>query len=319
MAELKGLRKEGTRPWAWEKAIPARFRDLFGGMQKHYVSLKTHDYDEAVRRGILAKREFEEKCGTGSSPIQVDIATVAGIVFEDVMHRPEGMTPREAIVRGVARHKRADHPLVQSFPDEGPTFDRMADIVEKMWKASAMSLPELRHRVTQKSLTLEEQAVEWVKTKPPLTAKTIDQYIHDVGMFSRWYEGSRNELALGAAINRRDANDFVLHRMKANESKSTIMRRLAGLMVYKSGQFSDDNPFANVTSRIDIHGPRRVIRDFSDPEVRLLFKESKECDINVQWVTRLALYTGMRLNEMCTLRTDDLVSVQIGKEKVWYL
>src|SRR5216683_5736814 len=125
---MKGLTKEGTRPYAWQRAIPVRFRDLFDGKKKFVVSLKTHDHDEAVKRALLALREFEEKCGSVSGPIQVDLASVAALVFDDVMERPDGMTPREAIQIGIARRKRKHHPLIKDFPEAGPSFERVVEM-----------------------------------------------------------------------------------------------------------------------------------------------------------------------------------------------
>jgi site-specific recombinase XerD len=316
---MKGLTKEGSRPYAWQRAIPQRFRDLFNGNKKHVVSLKTHDLDEARKRALLAQREFEEKCGFSSKPIQVELASIAGLVFDDVMHRPNGMTPREAILKGIARHKRNEHPLIRGFPDAGPTVDRVVEMTEKMWRAYATQDARLRAKVSRQSLTMDEQAEEWKKTNPPLTAKTVDQYVHDVREFSRWYEGAREDIALGSAITKREVNEYVAHRMRLNEPKNTIYRRLSGLMkVYKSGQFSDDNPFANVSSRIDIHGPELIVRKLTDEECRLIMVEAKEFDLNVQWITRIALYSGMRLSEVCSLLVEDIKSVMVGKEKVHY-
>jgi site-specific recombinase XerD len=288
-------------------------------MKKHVVALQTDDYDEAVKRAILAQREFEEKCGSTSKPLQIDLASIAALVFDDIMERPHGMTPRTAIQIGIARRKRDEHPLIRNFPDAGPTFDRVVEMAEKMWKAYATQDARLHAKVTRQSLTMDEQAEAWRKTNPPLIAKTIDQYIHDVREFSRWYEGAREDIALGSAITKRDVNDYITHRMSLKEPRNTIYRRLSGLRkVYKSGQFSDDNPFATVSTRIDIHGPVLEVRKLTDEECRLILIEAKEFDPNVQWMTRIGLYSGMRLAEMCALLVEDIQSVMMGKEKVHY-
>jgi len=315
---MKGLFKQGSR-YYWQRAIPVRFRDRFDGKKKYVVALQTDDYDEAVKRAILAQREFEEKCGSTAKPLQVDLTAIAALVFDDIMERPHGMTPREAIQKGIARMKRNEHPLFRNFPDAGPTFDRVVEMAENLWKAYAMQDARLHAKVSRRSLTLDEQAEEWRKTHPPLIPKTIDQYVHDVGEFSRWYEGVKEDIALGSAITKRDVNDYVLHRMSVKEPRNTIYRRLSGLRkVYKSGQFSDDNPFANVSERIDIHGPVLEVRRLTDEECRLILIEAKEFDPNVQWMTRIGLYSGMRLAEMCALLVEDLQSVMVGKEKVYY-
>jgi len=50
----------------------------------------------------------------------------------------------------------------------------------------------------------------------------------------------------------------------------------------------------------------------------LIIKESREFDQNVQWVTRIAPYSGMRLGEICSLRIADLDCITDGKDNLYF-
>lgn len=318
---MKGLIKEGSRPYSWQKSIPERFRDRFDGKKKFSLSLDTYDFDEAVRRGSVALREFEARCGLDAGPL-VNLPAVAGLIFDAVLNRHEYVTCREACEAEIATLQDDGHPLVYGLPTGGPTMDKLVAMLDAMCGDVELRGPTRWNGFKpgqRVSRTLLEQAQAWRKLPSPLTDKTRDQYVKDVRDFSNWFQSSTRRPAVGATITKKDVNAYVQHRMSVSEPKNSIMRRLSGLMkIYKSGQFSEDNPFSHVTSRIDIHGPELSVRNFTDAEVRHLLTEMREFDSNVQWVTRLALYSGMRLNEVCSLTVNDLKSVMSGKDKLYY-
>ena len=318
---MKGLVKEGRRPYAYQKAIPERFRHLFGGSKKFSVSLDTHEHDEAVRRATVAARDFDHRCGMVEAP-PVNLPAIAGVLFEKVLNRSEFVTCREAVEAEVAVLQDAGHPFVHGLPIGGPTMDKLVAMLDQMCgDVELRGAPQWsgfkgQNRVSK---TIDEHAAAWHQKPSPLAAKTLDQYLKDARDFASWYRSALRRPAVGAAITKKDVNAYVESRMKVGEPKATIKRRLAGLTkIYKSGQFIDDNPFARVTDRIDVHGPELTVRPFTDQEVRHLFRESLEWDIKVQLATRIAAYSGMRLGEICSLKITDVQHVQIGKEKVYY-
>lgn len=315
---MKGLIKEGTRPYAFQRGIPHRFRDRFEGKAKFYKSLDTHDYDEAVRRGSVVARDFENRCGFIDGPV-FNVPVIAGKIFDQVLNRDEFVELRECADSLIVELQHEGHPLVNGFPLGGPTFESLVTMLEQMCREAEGASYRPGMPVQRVSKTLMEQAQAWRKLPSPLSDKTRDQYVKDAKDFSAWYRSALRKPAIGAGITKKDVNAYVESRMKHHEPQATINRRLSGLRkIYKSGQFSDDNPFAGVSDRIDVHGPKLTVRAFTDGEVRLILREMAEFDENVQWATRIGLYTGMRLSEMCSLRVPDLEHVMIGKEKVYY-
>ncbi len=154
----------------------------------------------------------------------------------------------------------------------------------------------------------------WAK-KAAHTQKTKDQYGKDVRDFTNWFEEKRGH-CYGSKITKRDVNDYVSFLMHKNAAKATITRVLSALrLVYKVGQFSDDNPFSGVTDRMIIDGARLNVRRFSDKEVLALFKA--KADPNTRMAIRIAAYSGMRLSEIMSLKIEHIE--QVGRSRVFNL
>lgn len=319
---MRGIVREGTRSFSYQRAIPVRFRKHFDGKKKFIVSLDTRDEEEASRRAAVVKRDFDARCGVASDgDPPINIAAIAGLIFDAVLHRDEMVELEEAVSGEIAVLEDDGHPLVHGLPLGGPTYSNLNALLKQMCEDAERRTRSSQGRTTRVGRTLNEQAVAWRKLPSPLSNKTRDQYVKDVDHFSSWYLDACKRAAVGTVITKKQVNSYVESRMRVDEAKNTIFRRLSGLKkIYKSGMFSDDdNPFANVAARIDITGPVLEIRAFTDQEVRAIFKEAKEWDLNVQWAVRIAAYTGFRLSEICRLRVEDLKSIQIGSDTICYL
>lgn len=252
----------------------------------------------------------------------VNLAAIAGVLFERMLNRNEFVTYREATEAEVAVLQDEGHPFVHGLPIGGPTMDKLVAMLDQMCgDVELKGAPQWTGFKGQArvSKTFDKHALAWHQKPSPLAAKTKDQYLKDARDFASWYRSALRRPAFGAAITKKDVNAYVESLMKVQEPKATIKRQLAGLTkVYKSGQFGDDNPFARVSDRIDIHGPELTVRPFTDHEVRFLFREMVECDPNVQIATRIAAFSGMRLGEICSIKIPDDRHGQIGKEKGYY-
>jgi|GEM_PF-2435827 len=158
--------------------------------------------------------------------------------------------------------------MTQGFPGDGPTFDKLCEKLGVMCAAVEAAFPNPNRKPRPVGRTLVEQAQAWHALPSPLAAKTKDQYLNDATLFQAWFVSATRKSCVGATITKKDVNAYVASRMKLNEHRARINRRLAGCAkIYKSGQFGDDNPFVGVSSRIDIHGPKLKVRPFTDPEV----------------------------------------------------
>ena len=85
---MKGQIKECPRPYAYQRAVPKQFRLLFDGKAKFFLNLDTQDHDEAIRRALVAERDFNARCGEDVSPL-FNINAVAGLILNDVVNRGE--------------------------------------------------------------------------------------------------------------------------------------------------------------------------------------------------------------------------------------
>jgi|GEM_PF-2549187 len=79
---MKGLIKEGSRPYAYQRAVPKQFRERFSGKAKYFLNLDTQDHDEAIRRAQVAERDFEALCGADVSPV-FNLDAIAGMILNE--------------------------------------------------------------------------------------------------------------------------------------------------------------------------------------------------------------------------------------------
>ena len=84
---MKGLIKEGTRRML-SAVGRSGTRKHFGGKKKYAVTLDTQDHDEAVRRALVAARDFEARCGISDGPM-FNLAAIAGLCSDGVVNRNE--------------------------------------------------------------------------------------------------------------------------------------------------------------------------------------------------------------------------------------
>jgi integrase len=102
---------------------------------------------------------------------------------------------------------------------------------------------------------------------------------------------------------------------KEQLSNTTLNRyasALSGLFKWarQRGQFDGQNPFAEQNRKKGSAG----WLPFTIEELNKLFGPSLPTDPAMHWIPAIGLYSGMRLGEVCQLRTDDVKR----ERKVWY-
>jgi len=320
---MKGLVQKG-RKFAFQAAIPVDVRESFGGKKKYSKTFNTSDVFHAERLAAEAHREFRARvlqlrqAALNGERIDVERKNqLAGYFFAQFynQHLDEVFFDlRDAISAGITEGQHEQFPLVMGLTDEGVFFDELVQSVETLLYWAEESGFAKNKKAERADATLVGSWEKWA-VKAQHTQKTKDQYGTDVRRFANWFEEKYGH-CYGARITKRHVNDYVSFLMHRNAAKATINRALSGLrLVYKAGQFSEDNPFSRVSDRMVIEGGKRGTRHFSDEEIVGLFR--LDDDPNVSMTIRIAAYSGMRLSEITSLKIKDIE--RVGTTKVFNL
>lgn len=319
---MKGLVQKGSK-FAYQAAIPADVRDGFDGRKKFQKVFQTTDPIHAERLAAEADREFRTRIlqlrqqkldGERVDPkrLQQVVGWLFGQYYGRAQHEFFDLRAHASSVLAEALEDK--FPLVRGISTEGMVFDELIQQVETLLEWAEATGWAKNARVERPEATLVGAHASWAK-KASHTQKSKDQYGKDVRSFSEWFE-ERRGTCYGAKINKRDVNQYVAFLMSKDVAKATIMRALSILrLIYKFGQFSDDNPFSRVTDRMVIEGATLKVRRFTDKEVVALFRA--EADANVALAIKMAAYSGMRLGEITSLKIEHIE--KIGKGRVFDL
>lgn len=316
---MKGLIQKGKK-WAYQAAIPADVREGFEGKKKFQRIFKTDDPIHAERLAAEADREFRarvlelrQSALNGERMPQERVSQIVGFLFGRYFNRPQGdyFNLREAIAAEIYESGVEDQfPLLKGVAQEGLVFDQIVQQIETLLEWAEGSGYAKKSKADRPGATLIGAHEIWAK-RASHTQKTKDQYKKDVQDFTEWFEEKRGQ-CYGAKINKRDVNQYVSFLMHKDAAKATITRALSALrLIYKVGQFSDDNPFSGVTDRMVIDGSRLNVRRFTDKEVLALLKVS--ADPNTRMAIRIAAYSGMRLAEITSLKIEHIERIKSGR------
>lgn len=319
---MKGLIKKGSK-FAFQAAIPADVREGFEGKKKFQKIFQTTDPIHAERLASEADREFRVRIlqlrqqtldGQRVDPkrVQQVVGWLFGHYFRQAQHEYFDLRANASSVIAEAQDDR--FPLVRGISSEGLLFDEIVEQVETLLEWAEATGWAKKARIERPEATLVGAHSSWAK-KAKHTQKTQDQYGKDIRSFSDWFE-ERRGTCYGAKINKRDVNQYVAFLMSKDVAKATITRALSALrLIYKVGQFSDENPFSGVSDRMVVEGATLKVRRFTDREVLALFQA--EADANVALAIKMAAYSGMRLSEITSLKIEHIEKV--GKGHVFNL
>ncbi|TBR27187.1 MAG: hypothetical protein EPO10_19370 [Reyranella sp.] len=314
---MKGLIRKGTK-FAYQAAIPADVRNGFDGKKKFQKVFQTNDPIYAERLAAEADREFRTRIlqlrqqvldGERVDPkrVQQVVGWLFGQYFGKSQHEFFDLRAHASSMIAEAHEER--FPLVRGISTEGVFFDELIDQVETLLEWAEATGWAKRARVERPEATLLGAHSSWAK-KAQHTQKTKDQYAKEVRSFTEWFE-ERRGTCYGAKINKHDVNQFTAFLMSKDVAKATILRALSVLrLIYKVGQFSNDNPFSGVTDRMVIEGSTLKVRRFTDKEILALFQA--ETDANVALAIKMAAYSGMRLSEITALKIEHIESAGKG-------
>jgi site-specific recombinase XerD len=141
------------------------------------------------------------------------------------------------------------------------------------------------------------------------SALTIRNYGSDLAHFSRWFEGSNGEPFSPAAITPSDIRDYRSHLLNVERrSPATIQRRLAAL--HKFSQWAQAQGLLTEDPTKGIKGvaavpraPKWLEKRDVDRLLRACERASNKRDLAILMTLR---HTGIRVGELCALRTDDI-------------
>ncbi len=315
---MKGLITKGKK-FAFQAAIPADVREAFEGKQKFQRVFNTTDPVHAERLAAEADREFRSRVmqirQNALNGERIDPERklhVVGFLFGQFFNKQQHeFFDLSEHMSGVIHEAKEDRfPLLRNVPTEGVVFDELVKQVEVLLEWAEGSGYAKSKKPERPGATLIGAHEIWA-AKASHTQKTKDQYGKDIREFTSWFEEKRGH-CYGAKITKRDVNQFVSFLMHKNAAKATITRALSALrLIYKVGQFSDDNPFSGVADRMVIDGSQLNVRRFTDKEVLALL--GTKADPNVRMALLMAAYSGMRLSEITSLKIEHIERARSGR------
>jgi integrase len=312
---MKGLIRKGKR-YAFQAGIPADVREQFDGRKKFQKTFDTDDLMQAERLAAEADREFKstilqhrQNALQGERLTTQRQAQIAGWLFGQYFDQPQHdfFDLEESIKSLIAQAYDDEFPLIRGVHSEGLVFDQIVAQVETMleWAEGSRYARKLpKERPGSMLLGAYEAWAIRAQQRP----KTIAMYGKSVREFVSWFELSHGR-CYGSAIRPHHVNRFVSNRMHKKAAKATILHDLSALrLIWKAGQFGDENPFAGVSDRMVIEGDRLSVRGFTDAEVQALLSTAGPDRTAVL----IAAYSGMRLSEITALRVKNVERVGRG-------
>jgi integrase len=300
---MKGLIRKGKR-FAYQAGIPIDVRSHFGGKKKYQKVFQTDDLVHAERLAVEADREFKStilehrrNALSGERLTPERQAQIAGWLFGQYFdqYQHDYFDLEESIKSKITEAYDDGFPLIQGLLSEGLVFDQIVRQIESMLEWSEKSRYARKLPKERPGAMLMGAYEAWTK-RAQQRPKTIKMYGKSVREFVSWFELGHGR-CYGTAIRPYHVNRFVSTRMHTRAAKATIMHDLSALrLIWKAGQFGEENPFSKVTDRMVIEGKKLQVRPFTDAEVQQLLAQPE--DRSAIWI---AAYSGMRLSEITSL------------------
>jgi integrase len=313
---IKSKRRHQT--WYVRVQIPKHLWAAARGRRAFLKSLKTHDLNEAnsLKHGWIAefKRQIKALAQRRHDPMR-EI-------------RERALSWRDAIERGKDRIIEETPEGTEYLSDylESEALDEAKELADSHGEAAA----DVFHRIiTATTPPVAEHYERWLQQQTgDITAQTAAQHRMAVRHFLEW---AGEEISIGD-VDRRRAGEYVDTLLQSGLSRKTVARRvssLASLWQWLGARGLADS-FSNPWRQQGLgkrgkRGQSQPRRQWQDAElVKLLTGEmTPQYTATLHDLARLALVTGARLDELCSLRTTDVtkrpdgwwLSIREGKTK----
>ncbi len=142
-----------------------------------------------------------------------------------------------------------------------------------------------------------------------LSAQTIRGYINDLRKFINWYQETEGELPCTNNIGPLDLVEFKRYLQNKNQKPATINRAIMALSSFfgwciEQGHLNH-NPAINIKLLPEVRtAPKSLSRTEQLSLMRSVQSSGKVRDIAI---ITLLLHTGLRVSELCSLTTDDII------------
>jgi len=297
--------------------IPEDVRHAFGGKARFTRSLDTGDMREAKRRGAVLeaawRAEIEAARQGTSDPIERDAR-----FYRDALRNASSDTERdlirdeigeryEAILRGeVVRNGRRYAP---DLPEGQPVSETAEN------KASGFV-----GFATGRVVPFLDFRDEWEKTLTGPTRQTVSEWKRRLENFAATFPTLRD-------VTRKKVQEWINARAAEGKAPKTVLGYVVALRSYWRYLIAieavpeDPDPFTRLALPKDSRrGEEADILPYTLDEVGRLLKEAEgKGDRALSDLMRIAMHTGMRIEEICKLKVGDVeggaLHVREGKTK----
>ena len=286
--------------WYVRVTVPPKLRKAVGNT--HIVrTLKTRDLVEAQRLRHVAVAQIKAELDAIDKG-EDGTAVSAALIW------------REAWINADARAQDPDH----QHTEQQSVELAIETHAEKVEEAQGLDAAKDFYRIaTSKSPLLSETRDLWLpEASRTITKQTARQYGSDTNRFLEWAKKKR--VLLVSDVNKRLAGSYVSEAFPDVAAK-TVNRHISSLSMWwrwlEQKGMTETNPWQGQVLRVK--GKRASKEDKRRPynadEIRTLLIGLEERPLNALF--RLGLFTGARLDELCSLQTKDVVE----RENGWWL
>jgi integrase len=304
--------------WFVRLAVPPHLQAAIG-RRELIRTTKTHDLATAnrVKHAILAELHRQLNAAQISRELSPESADYVIAAAREA---------RDAVTKGFARESDAEHGL-------DVTIERHLDLMREKHGADPVTgdpnitdgharAIQLAHKVfagEDVALLSVHSETYLTEVSKALRKQTVLDKRKTIGEFRAWLGRDVEITAVSKKTAGRYLSEQLLKRDVRPKTTISTLSNLSALWTRFQGLgLTEVNPWAKLGANITVstRGKRGPRRPWSDDELLTLMK-SFDKDDPLLPLTALATYTGMRREEVCLLRTDDLhgnaLTVREGK------
>ena len=293
--------------WFVRLAVPPHLQEAIG-RRELIRTTKTHDLAVAnrVKHAILA--ELHQQLNAAQlnrelSPESADYVIAAAREAREAVVK--GITPEADAERGLDATIESHLDLLREKHGEDPTTGdpqitdghvRAVQLAHKIFAGEDVALL---------SVHSETYLAEVSKV---LRVQTVNDKRRTIGDFRTWLGRDVEITAVSRKTTGKYLSEVLLKRDVRPKTTMDTLSHLSALWTWFEGRgFTEVNPWARLGSTITVstRGQRGPRRPWTDDELVTLLK-SIDKDDPLFPLTAIATYTGMRREEVCQLRTDDV-------------
>src|SRR5690554_6219003 len=291
-ADRSHLRQRGNVWFVQKRLSPTLAKHL--GKQMLQQSTQTGDLDDACRvrdRLLVELSELEAVLQGQASPAQ---------------RRRHFMEARERF-QGAAQSITSTDPVAPTLleiidPEKLPEIEQ--DALRHM---DSTETPEA-YRLTFKGALEDWQQSPLIERKHSTRSKNAlaVQLFHD--------SLGQEDVAL-ASVTRKQVRDFITIQLGNGKTKQTVANYLSGLSaIWRHAEFTLEEPLpAGNPFKGHSLNPKATVKSyeqFNRPDVEAIFAATANEQGIFYLLPRLGFYTGARLEELCSLKTTDIIQQQ---------